>query len=119
MKKIIIGIFILCFCSISFAETATYPVGGSYEEAPKPKGKWLGRLKTVGKVVAVKKAAKVAKYGVGGAIFISGAGILAYKAYKSSGLDNYIARKIATDDPDAMVISHLSERINADLNNRF
>lgn len=116
MKKIIIGIFILCFCSITNAATATYPTDGSYQEGGKPKGKWMGRLKNVGKVIAVKKAGKVVKYGVGGAIVGTGAVILGKKAYDYLSLRNYIARKIASEDPDSMIISHLTERITHDLN---
>jgi len=122
MKKIIIGIFILCFCSVVNAATATYPTDGYYPDAgEKPKGKWLGKIKTGAKVVtgavAAKKAGKIIKYGVGGAVVVTGTAILGKKAYDYLSLNDHIARKLATDDPDSTVVAHLSERITNDLNN--
>jgi hypothetical protein len=120
MKKIIIGIFILCFCSgvNAFSTGDDPPDGYKYDiKTPTKKekiAKSASKVKTVGKFIAARKAAKVV---VGGGIVATGTVILGYKGYKAykahnpSDLSEYIYTTMSSDRRGFIIEELLNERI--------
>lgn len=120
MKKIIIGILILCFCSgvNAFSTGDDPPDGYKYDvKTPTKKekiAKSASKLKTVGKFMAARKAAKVV---VGGGIVATGTVILGYKGYKAykannpSDLSEYIYTTMSSDRRGFIIEELLNERI--------